>query len=51
VVKDFLIEDVKSSEIAEKRWFPLNQLPQDTTPATRRRIEEYLNLIPQSDKW
>ena len=54
VVKDFLIEDVKSPEIAEKRWFPLNQLPEDTTPATvttRRRIEEYLNLIPQSDRW
>ena len=26
VVKDFLIEDVKSPEIAEKRWFPLNSL-------------------------
>lgn len=51
VIKDFLIEDVKSSEIAEKRWFPLSQLPEDTTPATRRRIEEYLNLISQSDKW
>lgn len=51
VVTDFTIEDVKSSEIAEKRWFPLAHLPEDTTPSTKRRIEEYLNLIPQSDKW
>ncbi len=51
VVEDFLIEDVKSPEIAGERWLPLNQLPEDTTPATRRRIEECLKLIQQSDGW
>lgn len=51
VVTDFTIQDVKSSEIAEKRWFSLYNLPEGTTSSTKRRIEEYLNLRPQSDKW
>ena len=28
-------------EIAEAGWFPLDALPADTSPATRRRIAEY----------
>lgn len=28
-------------EIAEAAWFPLDQLPERISPATRRRIDEY----------
>lgn len=30
-------------EIAERRFFKLSELPDDTSPATRRRIEELLS--------
>lgn len=42
---------VQSPEIAESRWFPIQNLPEDTTPATRRRIEEYLGARPISELW
>ena len=42
---------VSSPEIAESRWFPLAQLPEDTTPATRRRIEEYLGTRAIGEQW
>jgi 8-oxo-dGTP pyrophosphatase MutT (NUDIX family) len=29
-------------EIAERKFFPLDQLPEDISPATKRRIDEYL---------
>jgi len=44
-------EDVKSAEILEKKWFPLNKLPADTSPATRRRVDEYLGKLEASDVW
>lgn len=42
---------VNSPEIAEICWFPLDQLPEDTTPATRRRIEEYLGTRAITEQW
>lgn len=51
IVKNFEIVDVKSQEIAEKKWFSLSNLPSDISPATKRRIEEYLGHRVQSDKW
>lgn len=42
---------VHSSEILESRWFPMEQLPDDTTPATRRRIEEYLGKRTITEQW
>lgn len=40
-----------SPEIAKKKWFSLHDLPPDTTPATRKRIEEFLGIREKSDKW
>jgi ADP-ribose pyrophosphatase YjhB (NUDIX family) len=42
----------KSSEIAEARCFPLHELPSNTSPGSRRRINEYLsNQYPFSGNW
>lgn len=38
-------------EIAESGFFPLTSLPDDTTPATRRRIDETLFGKPASAYW
>lgn len=42
-------------EIQEMRFYPAQELPGDTTPATRRRISEYLNASggagPALDQW
>jgi ADP-ribose pyrophosphatase YjhB (NUDIX family) len=41
----------RDREIAEARFFPLDNLPEGTTPATRTRIHEYLNKAPISSSW
>ncbi|MBL8576997.1 MAG: NUDIX domain-containing protein [Mesorhizobium sp.] len=38
-------------EIAEAGFFPLDALPQATTPATRRRIAEVFSAVPVSPDW
>jgi 8-oxo-dGTP pyrophosphatase MutT (NUDIX family) len=38
-------------EIAEARFFPLDDLPKQTTRATRARLEEYVNGGPVSAIW
>lgn len=40
-----------STEIAEVAWFPLKELPEEISPSTHRRIEEYLGKRPVSDRW
>ncbi len=46
------IEEMSSSnEIAEKKWFDLDNLPEDVTPATKRRINEYRSTIMINDIW
>lgn len=42
---------VTSPEIAEQQWFSFNELPPDLSPATRRRIEEYLGEKTISERW
>lgn len=39
------------AEIAEIAFFPLNALPPDATPATRRRIEEIKQGQAHTDRW
>ena len=46
------IQEASSSpEIAEQQWFPINDLPEDLSPATRRRIQEYFDKIAISEIW
>lgn len=51
IVKKFEMKEVYSHEIHEKKWFSLYDLPFDTTPATKRRIEEFLGQRQKSDTW
>lgn len=51
VGSDYEQEIVHSNEIAEQQWFKLDDLPNDITPATQRRIEEYFNRREISDRW
>lgn len=44
-------QNVRCAEILEQRWFDLDNLPPDITPATQRRIDEYLGRIHISDTW
>ena len=41
----------RDHEIAEAGFFPLDALPAETTPATRRRIAELFGGEPLSDTW
>lgn len=38
-------------EILEAAFFPLDRLPEETTPATRRRLAEYRGLEPLAERW
>lgn len=40
-----------NAEIAEARFFPAGQLPEGTTPGTRRRIAEVLSGEPPARAW
>lgn len=51
IVKKFKMEESSSPEIADKQLFYLNNLPDEITPATKRRVEEYLGTREKSDKW
>ncbi len=42
---------VPNVEILDCRFFPLADLPEDTTAATRRRLAEVLNGAPRSIEW
>jgi ADP-ribose pyrophosphatase YjhB (NUDIX family) len=41
----------RSLEIAEARFFPLEGLPEETTPAMRRRIDEIVGRRPRDTVW
>lgn len=52
VIKEFQQTTEKiSPEIAEVRWFTLNDLPPDLSASTRRRIGEYFQNHPKVDQW
>jgi ADP-ribose pyrophosphatase YjhB (NUDIX family) len=38
-------------ELLEVAFFPLDALPDGTSPATRRRLAEYRGQAPLSDRW
>ncbi|MFP5514610.1 MAG: NUDIX domain-containing protein [Alphaproteobacteria bacterium] len=38
-------------EIVETRFFPLDRLPADLSPATGRRLEEFLGHRPVAERW
>jgi ADP-ribose pyrophosphatase YjhB (NUDIX family) len=40
-----------AAEIAEIGWFRPEALPTETTPKTKIRIEEFLDVRPRSDRW
>lgn len=44
-------EETFCPEISETGWFSLHDLPEDLSPATRRRINEYLGKDQISDIW
>ena len=43
--------DTRSAEIAEAGFFPLDDPPRGTTDATCRRIDEFLDKAPKSNRW
>jgi 8-oxo-dGTP pyrophosphatase MutT (NUDIX family) len=53
VVRNFELEGIKrpDREIAEVGFFPSDRLPQDTTGATRRRLDEILRGAPRPPTW
>ncbi len=44
-------EPAPSLEIAAVAWWPLDALPADTTPATRRRLQEVASGTSPGDCW
>ncbi|MDW6022271.1 NUDIX domain-containing protein [Mesorhizobium sp. BAC0120] len=44
-------EKKRDREIAEARFFPIDRLPEDTTPATRRRLAELFDGAKASAYW
>jgi ADP-ribose pyrophosphatase YjhB (NUDIX family) len=53
VVRDFRVlgPKVPDREIAESGFFPISDLPEGTTGATRRRLREVLDEHPLSETW
>lgn len=51
IVKSFTQKRVTSPEILEAKWFSLHALPEDISPATLRRIEEYQGKRALTEKW
>jgi ADP-ribose pyrophosphatase YjhB (NUDIX family) len=52
VIKQFRETDLPiCGEIAEVKWFDLNNLPEDLSRPTRDRIDEYFYLQSQKDYW
>lgn len=51
IVQNFEQKISKSSEVSEHQWFYFSELPDDISPATKRRIEEYMDLRPLTENW
>jgi ADP-ribose pyrophosphatase YjhB (NUDIX family) len=53
IVRDFHYDGPRppDREIAESGFFPLDRLPEGTTPATRARIAEVFDAAPLSPCW
>lgn len=44
-------EITSNMEIARLRFFPVDDLPKGTTPATRRRLDEWFGRSPVTGRW
>ena len=42
---------IDNKEISFASWFGFDELPKDISPATKRRIEEYLEKSEKIDRW
>ncbi|KTD25742.1 MULTISPECIES: NUDIX domain-containing protein [Legionella] len=51
LVEQFEKKPVRSFEILDEQWFDLKNLPQEVTPATKRRIEEYMGKRAIDERW
>lgn len=51
IVEEFTQKTVSSPEIIAAEWFEISNLPQDISPATKRRIEEFLGSREALEKW
>jgi len=46
-----IVKRPPSPEIEEMKWFDLQNLPENVSPATKRRIDEFLGSLEISDRW
>lgn len=51
IVKKYSQGNANSPEIKEMGWFDYQQLPEMTSPGTRRRLTEYFAKLSPSDVW
>lgn len=51
LVDKFEKELVSSTEILDAQWFELHALPHDISPATQRRIDEYIGVRKVDERW
>ncbi|ARG97124.1 NUDIX domain-containing protein [Legionella micdadei] len=51
LVEQFEKKPVRSFEILDEQWFDLKNLPEDISPATKRRIEEYIGNRVIDERW
>ncbi|KTC81479.1 NUDIX domain-containing protein [Legionella brunensis] len=51
LIENFAKEVMTSVEISDARWFDLQNLPEDISPATQRRIEEYKGSRGIDERW
>jgi ADP-ribose pyrophosphatase YjhB (NUDIX family) len=51
VVRNYSLADADSPEIEKKGWFDYENLPDMTSPGTRRRLNEFFKNLPRSDTW
>ncbi len=49
--KTAAFEPRSKGEVKEAMFFAFDQLPTDISPATKRRIDEYLEIKPRVEKW
>ncbi|HPF95543.1 MAG TPA: NUDIX domain-containing protein [bacterium] len=50
-VKTSVFEPKGGGEVKEAKFFAFDHLPVDISPATKRRIEEYLKMKPREEMW
>lgn len=51
IIEDFIKEKSESSEIESMKWYRMDELPGNISPAAKRRIEEYLGRRKTSYDW